>query len=206
MPVVGLLVGIVALIAVVAVFKNWWSLPFPAFQAKAEQPIEFPHDIHAAQLGIDCLFCHRNVANDESASIPSVQQCMVCHQVVKGVGGHSSPEVEKLVKAYENNEPINWVRVHRLPDHVQFQHQAHIKFYSEKNNIAPSEVCSTCHGTVKEMGVAVQVRNLKMRDCVDCHREGYLDYLTAEARSAQEEAVNGGHIAPPPTDCFQCHY
>ena len=205
-PVVALVVSIVALVAVVAGLKSWWSLPFSPFEVKAEQPIQFPHDIHAGELGIDCLFCHRSANSDEAASYPSVQQCMVCHQVVKGVDAKTSPEVAKLVAAFQNNEPINWVRIHRLPDHVQFTHQAHILFFSEKNNIAPSQVCSYCHGDVKTMQLDVQVRNLKMRDCLDCHRRGYLAYLTADARAAQDAAVKEGTIAPPPTDCFQCHY
>lgn len=153
-------------------------------------------------LGMDCLFCHRTVDTDEAASFPAVQQCMFCHQVVK----KDSPEVAKLVAASENGEPINWVRVHRLPDHVQFVHEAHIRFFAEKNNVAPSQVCSTCHGQVDEMKVAVQVRNLKMGDCVNCHRSGYMDYLTEEAREEVKAAVEAGHIKAPPTDCAACHY
>lgn len=206
-PIVGLLLGLLALFVAAAVFKAWWSLPFSMFTVKAEQPIEFPHDVHASQLGIDCLFCHRNANQDEAASVPSVQQCMICHQVVdEGHSAAGTADIAKLREAYANEEPINWVRVHRLPDHVEFTHEAHIKFFSEQNNIAPSQVCSTCHGDVKSMGVDVQVRNLKMRDCVDCHRDGYLTYLTDQSRAAVLEAVRSGHMAPPPTDCFQCHY
>ncbi|MBF8299539.1 MAG: Menaquinone reductase, multiheme cytochrome c subunit [Dehalococcoidia bacterium] len=189
-PIAGLLLGIAALFVAGAVFKAWWSLPFDMFTVKADQPIEFPHDVHAAQLGIDCLFCHRNANKDEAASVPSVQQCMICHQVVeKGPTAAGTADI-----------------VHRLQDHVEFTHEAHIRFFSEQNNINPSQVCSTCHGDVKTMGVNVQVRNLKMRDCVDCHRDGYLSYLTDKSREAVLEAVRSGHMAPPPTDCFQCHY
>jgi len=153
-------------------------------------------------LGIDCLFCHRTANSDEAASIPSVQQCYACHQVVK----KDSPEIAKITYAFENNEPINWVRVHRLPDHVQFTHQAHIKFFSEQMNVAPSQVCSVCHGDVKSMKVAEQVRNLKMRDCVDCHRSGFLSYLTEESRETVKQAIREGRMAAPPTDCWACHY
>ncbi len=152
--------------------------------------------------GIDCLFCHRTVNTDEAASFPAVQQCLFCHQVVK----KDSPEVAKLITAAETDQPINWVRVHRLPDHVQFVHEAHILFFSEQNNIAPSQACSICHGEVQTMKVAEQVRSLKMGDCVDCHRSGYLSYLTDEARDRVETEVEEGRLKGPPTDCAACHY
>lgn len=237
-PVIGLLLAVGVIVVAVGVFKAWWSLPFSPVEVTAEQPIEFPHDVHASPpkavvqdgsvadpqaqialsealeidpevqvgdevgLGIDCLFCHRTANSDEAASIPAVQQCMYCHQVVE----RESPEVAKLIAASENGDPINWVRVHRLPDHVQFVHEAHIRFFSQQNNVAPSEVCSICHGDVTTMKVAEQVRNLKMRDCVDCHRSGYLDYLTEDSAAAVQQAVRTGHLAAPPTDCFACHY
>jgi hypothetical protein len=206
-PLVGLLVALLMLFVGASVAKAWWSLPFSMFEVKRDQPIEFPHDVHAADMGIDCLFCHRTANTDETASVPSVQQCMVCHQTVQqGRTETGTAEIAKLREAAAANQPINWVRVHRLPDHVQFTHEAHIRFFSEQNNIAPSQVCSTCHGDVKSMGIAVQVRNLKMRDCVDCHRDGFLNYLTEESRHAVLEDIREGRIAPPPTDCFQCHY
>lgn len=205
-PLVALVLGGIVLFMVAAIGKAWWSMPFPMFQVKQTQPIEFPHDTHAGKMGIDCLFCHRGAAVDEAASVPSVQQCIACHQVVSGSTEMGKAEIVKLREAYAKGQPINWMRVHRLPDHVQFTHEAHIKFFSEKNKILPSQVCSTCHGDVKSMGVDQQVRNLKMRDCVDCHREGYLSYMTAESKATVLEAVRAGHMAPPPTDCFQCHY
>ena len=168
--------------------------------AREIKPEAEPGDVVGA--GIDCLFCHRTVATDEAASYPAVQQCLFCHQLVK----RDSPEVAKLLAAAENNEPVNWVRVHRLPDHVQFVHEAHIRFFSEQNNIAPSQVCSICHGDVTTMKIAEQVRNLKMGDCVDCHREGYLSYLTAEAKADVRAAVENGTLKSPPTDCAACHY
>ena len=168
--------------------------------ARDIKPEAEPGDVVGA--GIDCLFCHRTAGTDEAASYPAVQQCLFCHQLIN----RDSPEVAKLITAAENNQPINWVRVHRLPDHVQFVHEAHIRFFSEQNNIAPSQVCSICHGDVKSMKVAEQVRNLKMRDCVDCHREGYLSYLTDEAKADVRAAVEEGRIKGPPTDCAACHY
>ena len=190
----------------VGVLKAWWSLPFGPARVTATQPIEFPHDLHVAAQ-IDCLFCHRTALEGEAASLPAVQQCYFCHQVVK----KDSPEVTKILHAFENDEPINWIRVHRLPDHVQFPHDAHVIFFSETTGVAPSQVCSVCHGDVGEMKVAEQVRNLKMRDCVDCHRGGYLTTLTTLSGSQdvelkEREAIRTGETLGPPTDCAACHY
>jgi hypothetical protein len=186
----------------VLILKSWWSLPFGPFQAEATQPVQFPHSVHVQKAQIDCQFCHRAVADTEAATLPAVQQCYFCHQVIKP----DSPEVSKVLSAFEKGEPINWVRVHRLPDHVQFVHDVHVRYFSEQNEVAPSQTCSICHGYVASMGIAKQVRNLKMRDCVDCHRGGYLRYLTEEAEAAIRQAVETGRRKPPPTDCAACHY
>lgn len=202
-PVLGLLVTVVVAVVAVGVVKAWWGLPLGPVTVSATQPIEFPHDVHVGETAqIDCQFCHRTVTQNEAASLPAVQQCYFCHQVIKT----DSPEVQKIIYAWENNQPLNWVRVHRLPDHVQFVHDSHVIFFSEQNDIAPSQVCSICHGDLGTMQIAEQVRNLKMRDCVNCHRGDYLDYLTAEAEQAIRLAVETGERRPPPTDCSACHY
>ena len=144
-----------------------------------QQPIEFPHTVHVEQLGLDCTFCHRNVTKGAAATIPAVGLCMTCHKTV----GDGIDEVEKLRNIFDEGRSIDWVRVHRVPDHVHFVHEVHIRYFSERDGIAPSAVCSTCHGEVGEMTRVRQVRSLKMSDCVDCHRD------------------NGA-----PTDCTTCHY
>ena len=151
------------------------------------QPIAYPHTIHAGdgpgQLGLDCTFCHRNVTEGAAATIPAVGLCLTCHKTVDGSTETAQAEIQKLRDADETGEAINWVRVHRVPDHVHFVHEAHIKFFSERDGILPSAVCSTCHGDVASMIQVSQVNPLKMSDCVDCHRD------------------NGA-----PTDCTTCHY
>lgn len=122
------------------------------------QPIPFDHTRHAGELGIPCEFCHRGVETQAAATIPSVEQCMFCHRVV----GKDNPEVQALVAHWEQNEAIEWVRVHRLPDQVRFVHEAHIR---------AGLACSTCHGDVQTMKVVKQAVNLNMGMCMNCHRE-----------------------------------
>jgi hypothetical protein len=183
---IGLTLGIIVLLIALFFIRSWWSTP-PAvlgFAEGPEQPIAFPHTVHVQQAGLDCQFCHRTVSTDEAAGIPAVQQCLFCHDFMRIDGSQSASataegEIAKLRAAFygangEEPAPINWVRVHRLPDSVQFVHSPHIQ---------AGVSCSTCHGDVGSMEVVKQVRNLKMRDCVDCHRQN--------------------NVA---TDCTTCHY
>ena len=183
---VGLTFGVVAAFGGYVVLKSWWSTPpdILGFAEGPEQPIAFPHTVHVQQAGLDCQFCHRTVSTDEAAGIPAVQQCMFCHDFLRIDGSKSSsPTAQEEIAKLRNHfygedgaepQPINWVRVHRLPDSVQFLHEPHIQY---------GFTCSTCHGDVASMEQVKQVRNLKMRDCVDCHR-----------------SYNA------PTDCATCHY
>lgn len=121
------------------------------------QPMAFPHTIHAGTLGLECTFCHRTAATAAAASYPSLEQCMFCHKVV----GKDNPNLKPLYEAAGKEQPLNWLRVHRLPDHVHFQHGAHIQ---------AGLTCATCHGEVKAMTEVRQVRALNMGDCLSCHR------------------------------------
>jgi hypothetical protein len=156
-----LLGGLVSL--VVGAFVGWRVLAhyFPALEGPAKaapaQPIAFPHPVHVQEAGIPCEFCHRNVRKGASATVPAVEQCMFCHRII----GSGLPEVEKLRGLAQEGKPVNWARVHRLPDHVRFVHEPHIR---------AGVSCSTCHGQVERMTRVRQVRSLKMGDCVNCHR------------------------------------
>ena len=181
-------IGGLAIVGVVIFFLGnaWFGLPVGA-QAP-EQPIAFSHAFHAGAvvdggLELDCTFCHRNVADGAAATVPAVEQCMFCHAYVGGTSDSAMAEIQKIRDASEAGLPINWNRVHRLPDHVEFVHDAHIRFFTEQDGVAPAEVCSTCHGDVDTMTRVKQVRVLKMGDCVSCHRE-----------------------YSAPTDCTTCHH
>jgi hypothetical protein len=90
--------------------------------------------------------------------MPDLQQCMGCHSVV----GQGVPEIEQVRQAWAAQDAIEWVRVHRLPDHTRFVHAAHIQ---------AGVACSTCHGDVSSMQQVSQVRSLKMNDCIACHQQ-----------------------------------
>ena len=122
------------------------------------QPIAFSHSHHVAEIGIDCQFCHAYARRGPVAGIPSVQRCAGCHGVVLS----EQPEILRVLEYWENEEPIPWVRVHDLPDHVRFTHKAHVR---------AGVGCETCHGDVAAMEAAVQVESLSMGWCVSCHED-----------------------------------
>ncbi|GAB5523908.1 MAG: c-type cytochrome [Roseivirga sp.] len=167
-----------------------------------EQPIAFSHKIHAGDYEIDCQYCHTGVEIAKSANIPSVNICMNCHSAIKT----DSKEIQKLYAAQESGQPIEWVRVHNLPDLAYFNHSQHV-------NVGQIE-CQTCHGEIQEMEVVKQFAPLTMGWCIDCHRNtelntegnGYYDKLVemhnkvnGEKNKMKVEDIGG-------LECSKCHY
>ena len=180
----GLVTAVVVVIGLTWVVSAWFGTPIIFGSDEGpDQPIDFPHTTHVQDLGLDCTFCHREVTKSAQATIPAVGLCMTCHQAVAGSTESAQAEIKKLRDAFSDGDAIDWLRVHRVPDHVHFVHEAHIKFFSERDGVEASAVCSTCHGDVASMEKVRQVRTLKMSDCVDCHRDNNA-----------------------PTDCTTCHY
>lgn len=136
--------------------KKVKEVPFNAYAPK--QPIDYSHKLHAGDLGIDCQFCHTYARRSRSAGIPAVAQCMACHQLV-----HADKEpIQQIAAAYADNQPIEWVKVHDLPDFVYFNHKRHVKAGFE---------CQECHGPVEEMEVLYRHAPLTMGWCVNCHQD-----------------------------------
>ena len=121
------------------------------------QPLQFSHKHHAGDDGIDCRYCHSSVETSAYAGIPPTKTCMNCHSVLFNNVGYLEPVRE----SFRTDVSIQWVKVHRLADYVYFNHSIHIN-----KGIG----CSTCHGTVNQMGLLFQASPLNMQWCLDCHR------------------------------------
>ena len=165
------------------------------------QPIAFSHKLHSGEHQINCAYCHTSVYKAKSANIPSANICMNCHSQIKT----ESPEIKKIYRAIERKQPIQWVRVHNLPDLAYFNHSQHTQVGGLQ--------CQTCHGPVQNMEVVYQYSALTMGWCINCHREmpinsrdnKYYDNLvklhdTKNAGAPFTVSSNGG------TECSKCHY
>lgn len=123
-----------------------------------EQPLPFSHKKHAGELGMDCEYCHSSARRSATSGVPPMNTCMGCHKVV----ATDKEPIKYLTYKYKNNEPIEWVKVHDLPDHVRFSHLPH--------NLAKVK-CQECHGPVETMTTAEQYAPLQMGWCIGCHKE-----------------------------------
>jgi mono/diheme cytochrome c family protein len=165
-----------------------------------KQPIPFSHKIHAGKYKIDCNYCHTGVNKSKSANIPSANICMNCHNVIKT----DSPKLKGLFEAVKNNKPIEWVRVHNLPDLAYFNHSQHVKVGGLE--------CKTCHGPIEEMEVVQQYSPLTMGWCINCHREtpvnadgnAYYDKLVILHKEKSKEPMKVKDIGG--LECSKCHY
>ena len=54
--------------------------------------------------------------------IPPTQVCMGCHAMVKTDSARLAP----VRASWESGKPVEWVQVHKLPDHAYFDHSAHL--------------------------------------------------------------------------------
>ena len=170
-----------------------------------EQPIAYSHALHAGTLEIECQYCHTGVEIGRSANIPSPNICMNCHTHVQNVAGKEgvSPEIQKIYDAVDNNQPIEWVRVHNLPDLAYFNHSQHV--------VVGEVECQTCHGPIQEMEVVGQHSALTMGWCIDCHRQteintdgnAYYDKLV-QIHSDSKDALKVKDIGG--LECAKCHY
>jgi hypothetical protein len=121
------------------------------------QPIAYSHALHAGQLGIDCRYCHSTVEQAGFAAIPSTQVCMNCHTNVRS----TSEKLKPLMQSWQTGQPVEWVKVHDLPDFAYFNHSAHVN---------SGVGCISCHGRVDTMEVVYQHERLSMSWCLECHR------------------------------------
>ena len=196
-----------------------------------EQPIYYSHKVHAGVNQINCQYCHSGVAQGKQATIPSVNVCMNCHMAINEYKGEpivneagetvdGTAEIKKLYKyaGFEEGKPwdpskatpIEWVRIHNLPDHVYFNHAQHVK--------AGQVACQTCHGEIQNMGEVKQFTDLSMGWCVNCHRETKVQFKEngfysiyekyhADLKSGKMDSTKGVTVENiGGTECQKCHY
>jgi cytochrome c551/c552 len=197
------------------------------------QPIYYSHKVHAGDNQISCLYCHGGAQDSKHASIPTVNVCMNCHMAVKDFQGkplqredgtpvNANAEIQKLyqyagwnpnTKTYDKpGKPIEWVRIHNLPDHVYFNHSQHVKVGQVQ--------CQTCHGEIQKMGEVRQFADLSMGWCINCHRTTNVQFNDAEGhgnkfysiyekfhddiKNHKYDSVTVEKIGG--TECQKCHY
>lgn len=173
-----------AAIAASVLLVGWFTQPDRFVRGYApKQPLPFSHRLHAGDLSIDCLYCHsgaRPSRRSRNAGVPSVETCMNCHRVTKT----DRPAIQRLKRLYENDEKLEWSRVHTLPDHVYFDHRPHV---------GAGILCQTCHGPVQVMDVLTRRMSMRMSNCLGCHRD-------PGRALPPDSAVRRG-----PEECSACH-
>ncbi len=182
-----------------------------------EQPIAFSHKIHAGDNGIDCNYCHSSARTSKTSGIPSANVCMNCHANITTGTNTGTTEIQKIydaigynpetrtyIEGYEQ-QPIQWVRIHNLPDLAYFNHSQHV-------TVGKLE-CQECHGPVQEMDVVKQESLMTMGWCINCHRETEVqmegnDYYTSMHEKMKEKYA-GQKITVDKMgglECGKCHY
>ncbi len=194
--------GPVLLGSVVFSFWYWGSPRFTDVGYAPEQPVPFSHQLHAGELGMDCRYCHNTVELGAGAAVPPTKTCMNCHSKVKT----ESPKLVKVRESWETDEPIEWVRVHMLPDYAYFNHSVHL---------AAGVGCTSCHGRIDQMKVVTQDQPLSMGWCLECHRDPgkhirpddvgvtQMDWVPDEGHNKLTSRT--GRTVAPPQHCSGCH-
>jgi hypothetical protein len=151
----GLLIAVGSLIFLAIVLAR--SSYVTRAQEYVEQPVQFSHMHHVKDDGIDCRYCHTSVETSPFAGIPPTKTCMNCHSQIWS----SAPILEPVRASFREDKPMQWIRVHDLPDFVYFNHSVHVK---------KGMGCETCHGRIDEMPLTLQQNTLQMEWCINCHR------------------------------------
>jgi hypothetical protein len=200
-----------------------------------EQPIFYSHKVHAGKNQISCLYCHGGAYEGKQANIPSLNTCMNCHMTINEYTGteklvradgsevDGTAEIQKIYehtgwdpvsKSYTGEgKPVEWVRIHNLPDHVYFNHSQH--------TVAGQVQCQTCHGEIQKMDEVKQFADLSMGWCINCHRETKVNFVDSagtkgnqfysiyekyhdEIKRHMRDSVTVSDIGG--TECQKCHY
>jgi hypothetical protein len=201
-------IGAIVLVAGGAV-GSLLALDYAGFNQRrgetVEQPVPFSHEHHVSGLGIDCRYCHTAVEKSASAGIPPTSTCYNCHKLV----WNEAPMLEPVRSSYRTGKPLEWTKVHDLPDFTYFNHSIHV---------AKGIGCATCHGPVDQMRLMRVAQPMQMRWCLDCHRnpekhirpkeEIYnMAWKAKDQETLGRQLVKEYGVRPPAevTSCGTCH-
>src|SRR5262250_2552065 len=151
----GIFLAGLALTAVLGLARSPY---FTRQNVTRSQPVQFSHKHHVGDDGIDCRYCHATVETTASAGLPPTQTCMNCHSQLFNDASYLEP----VRASFRENRPIQWERVHDLPEFVYFNHSIHV---------AKGIGCSSCHGQIDKMPAVYQENTLQMEWCIACHRD-----------------------------------
>lgn len=180
------------------------------------QPIKYSHALHAGKHKIDCQYCHSTAAKGKHSNIPSLNTCMNCHKAISKGPKYGTEEIAKIYDAVgwdtktqtysKPAKPVEWVRIHNLPDHVYFNHAQHVN--------AGKVECQTCHGPIETMEEVYQYSPLSMGWCINCHRQSEVQFgnnyyssyekLHEDLKNKKLTKVTVDNIGG--TECQRCHY
>lgn len=224
-PLAVLGLGLVSFGYMYYVDNKYWMVGY-----EPQQPVDYSHQIHVGKLGMDCRFCHTHVEESYHSNVPATATCMNCHTADEATDQamlssdlwkkhKTNKNLVTLRASFQSGEPVQWRRIHKIPDYAHFPHAAHV-------NAGIS--CYSCHGRVDQLEVVRQNHSLAMGWCLECHRapEKHLvdnkgqmgapvqvtDLKTvAELLASESQAQRGAELAKqkqlqPPQHCAACHY
>jgi hypothetical protein len=203
LPLILVLVFVLFVCAVTGFFWYYGSPKYTDVGYRPVQPVPYSHKLHAGDLGMDCRYCHSSIERSPIANVPPTNTCMNCHKIIL-------TDSEKLLpvrESFASGKPIQWVKIHRLPDFVYFDHSIHLW---------AGVGCSSCHGNIAEMDVVQQAKPLSMSWCLDCHRnpDNSLRLPSEITNMTWTPPANQTDIAAqlkkekninPPVNCSGCH-
>lgn len=229
--------GGVAAVTVAASVTYYFTPSYWRVGYEPVQPINYSHQIHAGKLGMDCRYCHTHVEESDHSNVPDTGTCMNCHTgvgataflnaslwdgTINRVGHENNPNLKQLRAAYASSKPVQWKRVHKVPDYAHFNHSVHV-------NAGVS--CFSCHGRIDQQAVVRVEYGMGMAWCLRCHRnpeqhlvdvDGVLgggspsvkvtDLGAVQRLLTDGEQLERGaelakiHQLQPPENCGACHY
>ena len=201
-----IVIGLVLFVILFSAGMTYYATPkYSRVGYQPKQPVAFDHSLHVDQLGMDCRYCHSSVEQSEHSLVPDAATCLNCHNQIQS----DSPALAPIRQSAATGEPVPWVRVHKTPDYVYFNHAVHVN-----RGIS----CVECHGDIHKMPEVYHSEPFSMGFCLECHREPDdeirpldkvydLDWEPEQKQSElpkEERFVHQWDISPPQS-CSACH-